>query len=107
MAPLKTAVVPSHDQTNKNKGLDLEISISYFLLVRFFGFLVITRDHGGYGGRHLVEMNATGLPELSKPFRTSENLTKKIRSMCVFEFENDYFHLSVFGPNSGLLDISS
>ena len=31
---------------------DLKISISYFLLVRFFGFLVITRDHGSFEGRH-------------------------------------------------------
>ena len=31
---------------------DLEISISYFLLISFFGFLVITRDHGSFEGRH-------------------------------------------------------
>ena len=35
-----------------------------FLVVNFFGFLVITRDHGSFEGRHQVEMNATDLPEL-------------------------------------------
>ena len=37
------------------------------IVVNFFGFSVITRDHGRFEGRHLVEMNPTGLPELSKP----------------------------------------
>ena len=37
------------------------------IVVNFFGFSVITRDHGGFEGCHLVEMNPTGLPELSKP----------------------------------------
>ena len=35
--------------------------------VRFF--LVITRDHGSFGGRHQVEILPTGLPELFKPAR--------------------------------------
>ena len=38
-----------------------------FLVVNFFGFLVITRHHGSFEGRHLVEILPTGLPELSKP----------------------------------------
>ena len=37
------------------------------IVVKNFGFLVITRDHGSLGGRHQVEMNPTDLPELSKP----------------------------------------
>ena len=36
----------------------------------------LTRDHGGCEGRHLVEIDPTGLPELSKPSRASENLRK-------------------------------
>ena len=40
-----------------------------FLLVNFLGFLVITRDHGSFGGRHQVEILPTGLPELFKPAR--------------------------------------
>ena len=34
-----------------------------------FGFLVITRDHGSFGRRHLVEIFPTDLPELFKPAR--------------------------------------
>ena len=33
------------------------------------GFLVITRDHGSFGGRHQVEMLPTDLPELFKHAR--------------------------------------
>ena len=40
-----------------------------FLLVNFLGFLVITRDHGSFEGRHQVEILPTGLPELFKPAR--------------------------------------
>ena len=40
-----------------------------FVLVNFWGFSVITRNLGGNKGCHLVEMNPTGLPELSKPSR--------------------------------------
>ena len=32
-------------------------------------FLVITHDHGSFGGRHQVEILPTGLPELFKPAR--------------------------------------
>ena len=37
------------------------------ILVNFFVFFVITRDHGSYDGRHYVETNPTDLPDLSKP----------------------------------------
>ena len=40
-----------------------------FAVVKFGGFLVITRDHGSFGGRHQVEILPTGLPELFKPAR--------------------------------------
>ena len=39
------------------------------IVVKFGGFLVITRDHGSFGGRHQVEILPTGLPELFKPAR--------------------------------------
>ena len=38
-----------------------------FLVVNFFGFLVITRDHGSFEEHHYVEILPTGLPELSIP----------------------------------------
>ena len=47
-----------------------------FLLVKMFGFLVITRDHGGFEGRHWVEILPTGLPDLSKPSRDLLELRK-------------------------------
>ena len=39
------------------------------IVVKFEGFLVITRDHGSFGGCHQVEILPTGLPELFKPAR--------------------------------------
>ena len=39
------------------------------IVVKFGFFLVITRDHGSFGGRHQVEILPTGLPELFKPAR--------------------------------------
>ena len=38
-----------------------------FLVVNFFDLLVITRNHGSFGGRHQVEILPTDLPDLSKP----------------------------------------
>ena len=38
-------------------------------VVKFGGVLVITRDHGSFGGRHQVEILPTDLPELFKPAR--------------------------------------
>ncbi len=39
------------------------------IVVKFGVFLVITRDHGSFGGRHQVEILPTDLPELFKPAR--------------------------------------
>ena len=44
------------------------------------GFLVITRDHGSFEGRHQVEILPTGLPELSKPARDLLEPTKTTRT---------------------------
>ena len=41
----------------------MEIAV-VLIVVKFGGFLVITRDHGSFGGRHQVEILPTGLPEL-------------------------------------------
>ena len=46
------------------------------ILVNFVGFLVITRDHGSFEGRHSVEIFPTGLPELFKPSRDLLELRK-------------------------------
>ena len=53
----------------------IEIVVA-FLVVNFFGFLVITRDHGSFEGRHQVEILPTGLPDLFKDFRDHINLRK-------------------------------
>ena len=45
------------------------------IVVKIFGFLVITRDHEGFEGCHQVEIFATGLPDLSKPVRDLLELT--------------------------------
>ena len=76
MAPLITSVVTSYDQKTKKltsikltsikiraygKIRFLSMSVGGYaqikifvslILVNFFGFLVITRDHGSYEGRH-------------------------------------------------------
>ena len=63
-----------------------------FLLVNFFGFSVITRDHGSFEGRHLVEMNPTSLPELSKPSRDLLELRKaKILETKILEKPGTYY----------------
>ena len=59
-----------------------------FLVVNFFGFSVITRDHGGFEGCHQVEMDPTGLPELSKPFR-AQNFKDKTEKMKFQNFEKN------------------
>ena len=51
-----------------------------FLLVDFLGFLVITRDHGSFEGRHQVEILPTDLPELFKPARDLLEPTKTTRT---------------------------
>ena len=56
----------------------IEIVVT-FLVVKIFGFLVITRDHGSYEGRHQVEILPTDLPDLSKPkFQRSNRRTTNI-----------------------------
>ena len=42
-------------------------TVVVLIVVKFGGVLIITRDHGSFGGRHQVEMFATDLPELFKP----------------------------------------
>ena len=44
-----------------------------FLVVNVLGFLVIPCDHSGFDACHQVGIVPTGLPELSKPARTSPN----------------------------------
>ena len=46
-----------------------------FLVVKIFGFWVITRHHGSLARTHLVEILPTDLPELSKPSRDLLNLS--------------------------------
>ena len=46
------------------------------LLVNLFSFLVIKSSHGSYEGCHLVEILPTGLPDLSKPSKSTKNLKK-------------------------------
>ena len=43
------------------------LTVVAFFVVNLFRFFVITRHHGSFEGRHLVEILPTGLPELSKP----------------------------------------
>ena len=58
-----------------HKYAHIEIVVT-FLVVNFFGFLVITRDHGSFEGRHWVEILPAGLPELFKPSRDLLELRK-------------------------------
>ena len=48
-----------------------------FLLVKIFGFLVITRSHEDVYGRNLVEIDPTSLPQLSKQLRDQNNSQKQ------------------------------
>ena len=50
------------------------------IVVKKLGFLVITRDHGSFGGRHQVEILPTGLPELFKAARDLLEPTKTTRT---------------------------
>ena len=65
------------------------------------GFLVITRDHENFGGRHQVEILPTGLPDLFKPARDLLQLRKLIfvclkkKSGC-FPFFNFFLIFLVF-----------
>ena len=43
--------------------------VAVLTVVKFGGFLVITREHGSFGGRHQVEILPSGLPELFIPAR--------------------------------------
>ena len=58
------------------KGLYAQNLILVNLILVNFVFLGITRHRGSYEGRHLVEMNPTSLPELSKPSRDLLELRK-------------------------------
>ena len=71
----------------------IEIVVT-FLVVNFFRFLVMVRNPLERFWRKLVEILPTGLPELSKPSGTLENLRK---SKCFrteicqkFQKNNDY-----------------
>ena len=50
------------------------------IVVKKLRFLVITRDHGSFGGRHQVEILPTDLPELFKPARDLLEPTKTTRT---------------------------
>ena len=57
-----------------------------FLVVKIFGFWVIARNPPDGIWRKLVEIVPTGLPELPKTSRTSQNLRKtKILETKMFE----------------------
>ena len=71
-----------------------------FLVVIFFGFLVITRDHGSFEGFHWVDFFPTGLPELFKPTRDLLELRRsEFLGPCVLNIKrkqiNDYYLFSV------------
>ena len=51
-----------------------------FLVVNFVCFLVWTRHHEVASRRNWVEVNATSLPDLFEPSRTSKNLRKTIKN---------------------------
>ena len=62
-------------KTKKNIYAHIEVLVT-FLLVIFFGFLVITRSHEDVYGRNLVEIDPTSLPQLSKQLRDLKNSQK-------------------------------
>ena len=82
------------------------------------GILVITRDHGSFGGRHQVEILPTGLPELSKPARdlleptkttrtTRTTTTRTTKTPRLFNFERspctyEYVYVSMCKYKNGL-----
>ena len=74
--PLKTSKSRKcPEKSRKIPYAHIEVLVT-FLLVNFVGFLVITRDHGSFEGRHQVEILPTDLPELFKPSRDLKNLRK-------------------------------
>ena len=70
------------------------------IVVKKFGFLVITRDHGSFWGHHQVEILPTGLPELFKPARDLLEPTKTTRTTRTTTTgttkPHDYLIFSVF-----------
>ena len=60
------STISSCSLSDAHMNAHIEVVVA-FLVVNFFGFLVITRHHGDLQVRDLVEMNPTDLPELSKP----------------------------------------
>ena len=54
--------------------------VAAFLVVILLAFSVITRHHGSFEGRHLVEILPTDLPELFKPARDLLEPTKTTRT---------------------------
>ena len=50
--------------------------VAAFMVVEFFGFLVMTRYHGGGFAWNETEILATSLPELPTPSETFKNLRK-------------------------------
>ena len=78
------------------------------IVVKKLGFLVITRDHGSFGGRHQVEILPTDLPELFKPARdlleptkttrtTRTRTTKTTKTPRLFNFERRLYKYSSLG----------
>ena len=58
-----------HEISRKCSGYAHMEIVVVQIVVKFGGFLVITRDHGSFGRRHQVEILPTDLPELFEPAR--------------------------------------
>ena len=77
------------------------------IVVKYFVFSVITRDHGSFGGRHQVEILPTDLPELFKPAR--DLLEPRKFEILGPKFsrkpEKSYFLINFPGKNSLLVSL--
>ena len=78
---------PSKIAKHPNFSYAQNLILVNLILVNFFSFLVIARNHSDIYGRNLVEIDPTSLPQLSIQLRDQKN-SKKTEKTEIQNFEN-------------------